>query len=112
MNASFDYEIVMAADRLPPANAFWSVTLYDSERGFFLPNDRFKYSVGENAGYELDRDGGIRIAIAAEKPEGVPAANWLPIDRGDYGIDLIMRLYAPDLDRFATWTPPRAVRIP
>jgi hypothetical protein len=28
--------------------------------------------------------------------------------RGDYGMNVIMRLYAPDLDRFASWTPPRA----
>jgi hypothetical protein len=38
----------------------------------FRPNDRKKYSVGENAGFKLDDKGGIRIVIAAEKPEGVP----------------------------------------
>jgi len=32
----------------------------------------------------------------------VPAENWLPLVRGDYGIDIIMRIYAPDLERFAT----------
>jgi hypothetical protein len=111
MNAMFDYEIVMTAEELPPVNAFWSATLYDNDRGFFVPNDRFKYSVGENAGYKLDKDGGIRIVIAAEQPEGVPEENWLPINRGDYGSDVIMRLYSPDLERFANWTPPKAERI-
>jgi len=111
MNAMSDYEIVMAAEGLPPANAFWSVTLYDSERGFFIPNERFKYSVGENAGYKLDENGGIRIVIAAEEPKGVPEENWLPLNRGDYDVDLVMRLYAPDLNRFAIWSPPKAVRI-
>ncbi len=42
MNAMHDYEIVMAAENLPPVNAFWSTTLYDNENGFFIPNDRFK----------------------------------------------------------------------
>jgi hypothetical protein len=108
LNAMNDYVIRMAQDELPPATAFWSATLYDTENGFFLPNDRKKYSVGENSGMKLDVDGGIAIYLAAEKPEGVPAENWLPIARGDYGIDVIMRLYAPDLERYKTWTAPKA----
>ena len=108
MNAMYDYVIRMAADEMPPATAFWSATLYDSANGFFMPNDGKKYSVGENAGMILDADGGIAIFIAAEQPEGVPAENWLPLVRGDYGIDVIMRIYAPDLERFANWTAPQA----
>lgn len=50
---------------------------------FFLPNDSRKYSVGENAGMKLDARGGI---------------------------DLIMRIYAPDLERYGTWSPPKAER--
>lgn len=111
MNALFDYEIVIAPEDMPPATAFWSATLYDNDRGFFIPNDQFKYSVGENTGFKLDEDGGIRIVIAAERPEGVPVENWLPVNRGDYDIDISMRLYAPDLDRFARWTAPVAKRL-
>ena len=73
-----------------------------------MPNDHKKYSVGENAGMKLDNDGGIAIHIAAERPEGVPEENWLPLVRGDYGVDVIMRLYLPDLERFKTWTVPKA----
>lgn len=111
MNAMHDYEIVMTAEELPPVNAFWSATLYENETGFFIPNDRFKYSVGENAGFKLDEDGGIRIVIAAEQPEGVPEENWLPINRGDMDLDIIMRLYAPDLERYERWTPPKAKKL-
>ena len=111
MNANHDYVIRMAAGQLPPAKAFWSFTLYDTENGFFIPNDRKKYSVGENGGMRLDADGGIAIHIAAEKPEGVPEENWLPLNRGDYGIDIILRLYNPDLEKFKTWSPPEAERI-
>ena len=32
---------------------------------------------------------------------------WLPLKRGDYGIDVILRLYVPDLEKFTTWTPPK-----
>jgi hypothetical protein len=111
MNAMHDYEIVMAAEDMPPAKAFWSLTLYDTGNGFFIPNDRFKYSVGENAGYRLDEDGGIRIFIAAEQPDGVPEENWLPINREDLDLDIMMRIYAPDLERYAGWTPPIARRL-
>ena len=49
MNAMHDYVIRMTREQLPPAKAFWSVTLYDMQNGFFIPNDRKKYSVGDNA---------------------------------------------------------------
>ena len=111
MNAQSDYEIVMAPDAMPPAKAFWSVTLYDTENGFFIPNDRKKYSVGENAGFKLDENGGIRIVIAAEQPEGVPEENWLPIERKDIDLNVIMRIYSPDLEKFKNWEPPKAKRI-
>jgi hypothetical protein len=108
MTAMHDYVIRMPADALPPATAFWSLTLYDLENGFFLPNDRKKYSVGENAGFQLEEDGGITIYATAKQPEGVPDENWLPMERGDYGVDIILRIYAPDLQAFATWTYPTA----
>ena len=111
MNAQHDYVIRMSKDELPPAEAFWSATLYDTENGFFIPNDHKKYSVGENGGMKLDDDGGIEIHIAAEKPEGVPEENWLPLVRGDYAIDVVMRLYVPDLEKFKTWNPPKAEKV-
>jgi hypothetical protein len=111
MNANRDYVVRMDAEELPPAKAFWSFTLYDTENGFFMPNDRRKYSVGENGGFKLNEDGGIEIHIAEVQPEGVPEENWLPLRRGDYDIDLTLRLYAPDLDAYKTWSPPVAQAV-
>jgi hypothetical protein len=111
MNAMHDYEIVMAPDAMPPAKAFWSVTLYDTESGFFIPNDRKKYSVGENAGFKLDKEGGIRIVIAAEQPEGIPEENWLSIERKDVNLNVIMRIYSPDLEKYKAWEPPKARKL-
>ena len=108
MNAQNDYVIHMGKDEMPPARVFWSFTLYDSVNGFFIPNDRKKYSVGENAGMKLNDDGGIEVYVAAEKPEGVPEENWLPINRQDENLDVILRVYDPDLDKMKTWLPPRA----
>ncbi|MBO3117439.1 DUF1214 domain-containing protein [Winogradskyella sp. DF17] len=95
----------------PPANAFWSLTLYDEVNGFFIPNEQKKYSVGENSGFKLNDEGGIEIYIAAEQPEGVPDENWLPIQREDLGLNIILRLYAPDLEKMKTWKAPKAVKL-
>ena len=108
MNAQQDYVIRMSKDELPPAKAFWSLTLYDSANGFFIPNDRKKYSVGENAGMKFNVDGGIEVYIAAEKPEGVPEENWLPINRQDENLDVILRIYMPDIELYKNWSPPKA----
>jgi hypothetical protein len=111
VNAMYDYVIRMSKDELPPANAFWSLTLYDLDQGFFLPNDSKKYSVGQNGGMKLNEDGGIDIYISAEKPNGVPVENWLPITREDLTLSMQMRLYAPDLERLKSWTAPRAEKL-
>ncbi len=111
MNAQNDYVIRMTAEELPPANAFWSLTLYDEVNGFFIPNEQKKYSVGENSGFKLNDEGGIEIYISAEQPEGVPAENWLPIQREDLGLNIILRLYAPDLEKMKTWQAPKAEKL-
>jgi hypothetical protein len=108
LNAQNDYVIRMTKDELPPANAFWSFTLYDAENGFFIPNDHKKYSVGENGGMKLNEDGSIEIHIAAEKPADVPAENWLPIERKDLDMNMVLRIYAPDLEKMKTWEAPKA----
>jgi hypothetical protein len=38
----------------------------------------------------------------------VPAENWLPITRKDLELDLIMRVYQPDLKKMKTWKAPKA----
>ena len=111
MNAMHDYVIRMTKEELPPANAFWSATLYDAANGFFIPNEQKKYSVGENSGMKYNEDGGIEIYIAAEKPKGVPNENWLPINREDLELNMILRLYAPDLEKMKTWITPKVEKI-
>ena len=108
MNALNDYVIRMSKDEMPPAKAFWSCTLYDQANGFFIPNKQKKYSVGENAGMKLNKDGGIEIYLAAKQPAGVPAENWLPINRKDEKMDMILRIYVPDMEKINTWTAPKA----
>jgi len=106
--ATKHYVIRMTKEELPPAKAFGSVTLYDAQKGLFIPNDHHKYSVGGSGGMKLDASGGVEIHIAAEKPDGVPAENWLPSGGKDEQLDVIMRIYAPDIEAMKTWTAPKA----
>jgi hypothetical protein len=107
MNAQNDYVLRMSKHELPPSTAFWSLTLYDLENGFFIPNDRKKYSVGEDAGFKLNADGGIEIYVSAAKPEGVPEEKWLPINREDIDINGQFRIYVPDAKKMKTWKIPQ-----
>jgi hypothetical protein len=111
LNSQNDYVIHMTKDELPPAKAFWSFTLYDAQNGYFIPNDRKKYTVGENGGMKLNDDGGIDVYIAAGKPEGVPEENWLPINRDSINLDIILRIYAPDTAKIKNWKAPKAEKI-
>lgn len=64
--------------------------------------------MGENGGMKLNEEGGIEIRVSAEQPAGVPQENWLPITRKDENMDIILRIYVPDLEKFKTWKPPQA----
>ena len=112
MVAQHDYVLRMSKDELPPATAFWSLTLYDLKNGFFIPNDRKKYSVGENAGFKLNADGGIEIHVSVTKPEGVAEENWLPINRKKIGLNGMFRIYAPDVEKMKTWKTPQFEILP
>ncbi len=108
MNATQHYVIRMTKDQLPPAKAFWSSTLYDAKKGLFIPNDNHKYSVGENGGKKLDDLGGVEIHISPKQPEGVPKENWLPSGGKDEQLDVITRVYAPDIEAMKIWKSPKA----
>jgi hypothetical protein len=37
--------------------------------------------------------------------------NWLPIERKDLELSVILRVYGPDLERMKTWQAPKAEKI-
>jgi hypothetical protein len=111
INAQNDYVIRMTKEELPPAMAFWSLTLYDTDNGFFIPNDHKKYSVGINSGMKLNDEDGLEVYVSEDKPADIPSENWLPINRGDLDMDIILRIYAPDIEKLKNWQAPEAEKI-
>jgi hypothetical protein len=93
--------------KLPPAEMFWSLTLYDAGTTAMYPNDSGRYSLGSTTkGLFFDNDGSLTIYIQHDKPtELAKSANWLPAPEGDYY--LVLRLYGakPEVTD-GEWTPP------
>jgi hypothetical protein len=99
--------------QLPPVDAFWSLTLYDSDF-FFVPNPIDRYAVSQRDAFVTNSDGSIDIYIQTESPGKDKEANWLPAPRGKF--QLVLRMYGPAKTPPSivdgSWTPPPVTRIP
>ncbi|HSC73021.1 MAG TPA: DUF1214 domain-containing protein, partial [Gaiellaceae bacterium] len=99
-----NYVIHFDADKLPPVDAFWSITMYDAE-GYQVANQLDRFAIGDRDRLSYNPDGSLDIFIQQSNPGPDREANWLPAATGPLGIT--MRLYAPRpeiLDR--RWAPP------
>jgi hypothetical protein len=99
------YAIRFPRGQLPPANAFWSVTLYGRDR-YLVPNEIDRYSIGDRtAGLRRGRDGSLTIYVQHSAPSGAKRANWLPAPAGSFR--LAMRIYEPRRSVLTgRWVPP------
>ncbi|MFC6600248.1 DUF1254 domain-containing protein [Kitasatospora paranensis] len=105
-----DYVLHFDADALPPAGAFWSVTMYDGE-GFQVGNELDRFALGDRDPLTYNADGSLDIHISHRNPGRDRQANWLPAPLGPLGVT--MRLYAPAPQALdGRWNPPpvRATR--
>jgi len=100
------------AGQLPPANWFWSLTLYDSETTAMHPNDIQRYNIGNKTkGLTIADDGSLTIFIQHQEPtEKAKRSNWLPAPKGQ--IYMVLRLYGakPEVMN-GSWTPPPVTKI-
>ncbi|MCI3206380.1 DUF1254 domain-containing protein [Pandoraea capi] len=90
-----DYVMRFPGGRLPPVDAFWSMTLYDGATKLLVPNPLQRYLVNSSMAKQLRRtpEGDIVIYIQKESPGADLESNWLPAAAGP--INLVMRLYLP-----------------
>ena len=99
------YAIRFPRGQLPPANAFWSVTIYGKDR-YLVPNPIDRYAIGDRTkGLRRGRDGSLTIYVQHARPRGADAANWLPAPSGSFR--LAMRIYEPRRSVLnGRWLPP------
>jgi hypothetical protein len=85
------YVIHFDAGKIPPVDAFWSVTMYNS-KFLLVDNEIDRYNIGDRTPeLKYNDDGSLDIFIQYEAPEDT--SNWLPAPAD--GFYLINRLYNP-----------------
>ena len=93
---------------MPPVDAFWSVTLYDSQ-GFQVANPLNRFAVSSWMSFKYNADGSLDLYFQSESPGLDKEANWLPSPKGSF--NLTMRLYAPRSEALTgKWNPPPVIR--
>jgi hypothetical protein len=94
---------------LPPAEAFWSVTMYDAT-GFQVANPINRFAIGDRDELKYNADGSLDIWIQHETPGKEQESNWLPAPIGPLGIT--MRVYAPRAEALdGRWAPPPIKKV-
>ncbi|WP_423460258.1 DUF1254 domain-containing protein [Ottowia sp. VDI28] len=92
LHGSQRYQLRFAAGMLPPAGAFWSVTIYGEDH-FLVANPLNRFAIGNRDALKFNPDGSLVIYIQHEPPGGELDANWLPSPKGAFTLQL--RVYAP-----------------
>jgi hypothetical protein len=110
--AASKYVMHFPKGQLPPAQGFWSVTMYDANF-FFVDNPINRYAISARQNLKPNADGSIDLYIQNESPGADKESNWLPAPAGKFV--LMMRMYWPSeaspsiID--GTWNPPPAKKV-
>jgi hypothetical protein len=105
------YVLRFGKGQIPPARAFWSLTMYDKDL-FLYDNELDRYALGDRSeGMKRDADGGLTIYLQHNRPDPESrVSNWLPAPATRFTVAL--RLYDPApraLD--GRWKPPGISRV-
>jgi len=105
--AQHRYAVTFGKGKLPPAKAFWSMTMYDGETQLLVDNVLNRYLINSPMlrQLETDADGALTLAVQHVAPPPDSGSNWLPAPAGPFF--LVLRLYEPSPDAIAgTWEVP------
>ena len=106
------YTLRFAPGQFPPANAFWSLTMYSLPSRLLVENPIHRYLINSPMLPELqrDRDGGLTIYVQHDQPAKDRETNWLPAPNGPFMMAL--RLYLPKPEAYnGRWTKPLLLRV-
>ena len=106
-DGSNKYIIHIPRGRMPPVEAFWSLTLYDPQY-FFVPNPLNRYELSERDSLTANDDGSVDIYVQKDNPGTNKESNWLPAPAGRFV--LMLRMYEPTTSPLSildgSWRPP------
>lgn len=93
LTGSEKYVIHFDKDKIPPVDAFWSITMYNSKYGF-VDNPINRYAIGDRTpGFKFNSDGSFDIYVQKDNPGKEKESNWLPAPPDNFS--LLLRLYIP-----------------
>ncbi len=103
------YTMHFAKEAIPPVNAFWSITLYDSD-GFQVANPLNRFTISSWMPLKYNADGSLDVYLQNANPGKDKEANWLPAPKGAF--NLTMRLYSPQpVVTEGKWNPPVVKKV-
>ena len=89
------YILHFQEDELPPAKAFWSLTMYKLPEQLLIDNEIDRYIIGSDTkGLQYNSDGSLDIYIQKDKPDEDKISNWLPANDGLFSLQT--RIYWPE----------------
>jgi hypothetical protein len=106
------YTVTFPEGKLPPVNAFWSVTMYDGKTQLLIENPINRYLINSPMLPELKKNGNgsLTLYIQKDSPGKDKDSNWLPAPDGP--IYLVMRLYWPKTEALTgEWKPPALQKL-
>ena len=107
------YTLHFEKGKLPPAKAFWSLTMYDGATKLLVDNPLKRYLINSTMLQALkrDADGGITLTLSHASPGKAQEANWLPAPNGPFYA--LLRIYQPEPAAYdGSWKLPSLVAIP
>jgi hypothetical protein len=109
--SSHRYTLRFAPGQLPPAHAFWSLTMYELPSSLLVANRLNRYLINSPMLPDLERDAddGLTLYIQKDSPGKGKESNWLPAPSGPFR--LFLRIYWPKPEALdGTWKEPPLVR--
>lgn len=105
------YVLHFSKAELPPVDAFWSVTMYDTI-GFHVANKLKRFAIGDRDSLKYNADGSLDIYIQHKSPGKGKESNWLPSPAKGGPLGVTMRLYAPKPQALdGRWVPPAIKKV-
>ncbi|MGL3822713.1 DUF1254 domain-containing protein [Sphingopyxis sp. R3-92] len=112
LDGSNNYTLTFAKGQLPPVDGFWSLTMYQVDRGWwFVDNPLNRFTISQRDALRYNSDGSLTLYLQHGSPGKDREANWLPAPKGAFVP--MLRMFQPKtaapsvIDE--SWQPPAIV---
>lgn len=110
--SQYRYTLRFEKNQLPPADAFWSITMYDGQTQLLVRNSLQRYVLNSTMleTFKFGEDGSLTLYFQKDSPGADLEPNWLPAPDGPFY--LITRVYLPKPEVLnGDWKQPPLQRI-